>query len=80
MKEFDAPETYVGQDSAIAMTLAIVHFFYIGYFFWQLLVASVAQWPDVFVRLCRPRFRRPLFGVISVSARCAAFQRGFGHF
>ena len=34
--------------------IALVHFFYVGYFFWQLLVACMSQWPDVFVKLYPP--------------------------
>ena len=56
LKSFDALNT--GQDSVIAVAIALAHFFYVGYFFWRLLVACVAQWPDVFEKLY-PLHRRP---------------------
>ena len=54
LKTVESPETYKGDDSAVAavtVMIALVHFFYVGYFFWQLLVACMSQWPDVFVKL-----------------------------
>ena len=58
LKTVESPETYKGEDSAVAavtVMIALVHFFYVGYFFWQLLVACMSQWPDVFVKLYPPR-------------------------
>ena len=57
LKTVESPETYKGEDSAVAavtVMIALVHFFYVCYFFWQLLVACMSQWPDVFVKLYPP--------------------------
>ena len=67
LKNFDT--LYTAQDSVIAVAIALAHFFYVGYFFWRLLVACVAQWPDVFEKLCVPPHRRPPCAAAS-SAAC----------